>query len=195
MALKLITDAAAPLVTAAEVKRHVRAVDFSDDDDYLQSLADVAANHVDGPEPAWLGRSFAERKWQLIIDGFPAGKCGRITLPLPPLKSVDAFEYVDIDGAAQTITDFRQFGVASVNSAGFVLPAYNSTWPDTRIQPEAVKITFTAGYATIPQAVKHAILLLVAQWYERRENASDIKLTEMPAGVSALLGPLKHWPS
>ncbi|TGP65446.1 phage gp6-like head-tail connector protein [Mesorhizobium sp. M2D.F.Ca.ET.225.01.1.1] len=195
MALKLITDASGPLVTAAEIKRHIRAVDFSDDDDYLQALAGVAANHVDGPEPAWLGRSLAERQWQLILDGFPADKCSRIALPLPPLRSVDTVEYVDIDGTAQTIADFREFGVQSTNSTGFLLPAFGSTWPDTRSEPEAVKITFTAGFASVPPAVKHAILLLVGQWYENRENASEIALTEIPNGVSALLTPLKIWPS
>jgi uncharacterized phiE125 gp8 family phage protein len=195
MALKLITDASAPLVTAAEIKRHVRAVDFADDDDYLTSLVAIAANHIDGPEPAWLGRSLAERQWQLILDGFPSDRCARIMLPLPPLKSVDAFEYVDINGVTQTITDFREFGVNSVNGAGFVLPAYSATWPDTRLQPEAVKITFTAGYTGVPPAAKHAIMLLVAQWYENRENAAEIALTEMPKGVDALLMPLKFWPS
>jgi uncharacterized phiE125 gp8 family phage protein len=195
MALKLITDASAPLVTAAEIKSQVRAVDFDDDDAYLESLIAVAASHVDGPDPAWLGRSIAERKWQLILDGFPSDKCGKIALPLPPLRSVDAIEYVDINGTTQTISDFREFGIDSVNSAGFVLPAFGSTWPNTRLEPESVKITFTAGYETTPPVVKHAIMLLVAQWYEHRENAAEISLSEMPKGVDALLMPLRFWPS
>lgn len=175
-----------------EAKRHVHAEDFTDDDDYLQSLIDVAIAHVDGPEPAWLGRAIAEQEWQLLLDGFPSG-C--IHLPIPPLQEVTAVEYVDIDGATQTLVGFREFGVASVNSSGFILPAFDTEWPSTRDEPEAVRITFTAGYSTVPKPVKHAILLLVGQWYENREDAANLKLECMPNGVDALLMPLRYWPS
>jgi uncharacterized phiE125 gp8 family phage protein len=190
MALTLVT-ASAPLVTTAEAKRHCRIDDFNDDDSYIESLISVAQAYIDGPEPAWLGRSFGS-SWTLTLDSFPSG-C--IRLPLPPLQEVTEVAYTATDGTTGTVTDFREFGVESVNSHGFILPAYDAAWPDTRDEPEAVRITFTAGYATVPPQVKHAILLLVGEWYENREDAGELKLTEIPTAASALLMPLRFWPS
>ncbi|TIL38530.1 head-tail connector protein [Mesorhizobium sp.] len=190
MALKLVTAATAPLVTLAEAKRHVHAADFIDDDAYLEALVATATAHIDGAS-GWLGRAIGSSVWQLRLDCFP---CERINIPLPPLQDVTELAYTATDGTSQTITDFREFGVGSANNQGFVLPAYDEDWPDTRDdQPEAVRITFTAGYATIPVQVKHAILLLIGDWYRNRENASEIKLNEMPRGVDALLYPLRFW--
>jgi uncharacterized phiE125 gp8 family phage protein len=189
MALTLVT-ASAPLVTTAEAKRHCR-IDSNEDDAYLDSLVSVAQGYIEGPN-GWLGRSFGEQVWTLTLDAFPAGS---IYLPLPPLQSVDVLEYTKTDGTTGTITDFREFGVGSVVGAGFVLPAYDAAWPDTRDEPEAVRITFTAGYASAPPQVKHAILLLVGEWYENREDAGAIRLTEIPTAASSLLMPLRFWPS
>lgn len=175
-----------------EAKRHVRAEDFADDDAYLQSLIDTATAYVDGPEPAWLGRSIAQQGWQLLLDRFP---CGAIRLPLPPLQEVTSVEYVDLDGVTQTLAGFREFGVDSLNSDGIVLPAFDTEWPSARNEPEAVRISFTAGYSSVPKAVKHAILLLVGEWYENREDASELKLTEIPTAACSLLMPLRFWPS
>jgi len=192
MALKLVTAASAPLVSIAAAKKHVHAEDFTDDDAYLEALVATATAHIDGPEPAWLGRAIGEQQWELRLDKFPTG-C--IRLPLPPLQSVDAVSYIKSDGTSGTITDFREFGVDSRIGAGFILPAYDAAWPDTRNEPEAVRITFTAGYADVPPVIKRAILLLVGQWYNNREDAAEIKLTEMPTGVDALIMPLRFWPS
>lgn len=189
MALKLITAPSASLVTLPEAKRHVR-VDHDDDDTYIQSLIDAASAHLDGPEPAWLGRSIAVQTWQLRIDEFPADK---VYLPLPPLNSVSEIEYLDADGDAQTVSSFRSFGVDSVNSGGYVMPAYNEDWPETRGEPEAVRIKFIAGYSSIPKPVKHAALLLIGHWYEYREAATEHRLEEAPMAVQRLLSPFKFW--
>lgn len=180
-----------PLVSLAEVKRHCRATDFDDDDAYLASLVAVAQAHIEGPG-GWLGRAFGEQEWELRLDAFPSND---IRLPLPPLQSVDEIEYVDADGITQTLASFREFGVGSLNGGGFILPAYDETWPITRDEPEAVRITFTAGYSAVPTQVKHAILLLVGEWYENREDAGSLKLNEIPTCASALLMPLRFWPS
>lgn len=190
MALKLVTAATAPLVTLVEAKRHVHAEDFTDDDSYLEALIATATAHIDAPS-GWLGRAIGESVWELRLDCFP---CGSITLPLPPLVSVDSVKYVDVDGIEQTYTDARYFGIGAAIRHGSVLYAHNGEWPDTRDdEPEAVRITFTAGYSETPKPIKHAILLMVGDWYRNREDAAEIKLAEMPRGVDALLRPFQVW--
>jgi uncharacterized phiE125 gp8 family phage protein len=188
MALKLITAATTPLVTLTEAKRHVRAVDFDDDDSYLEALIEVAASHIDAPS-GWLGRAIRQSQWQLRLDSFPWEE---IRIPLPPLVSIDEIEYVDIDGATQTYTGFREYGVGAANGMGSVLYEYDDEWPDTLDdEPEVVRVTFTAGYTAVPAPIKHAALLLIGDWYKNRENTSEIKMTDMPRAVDALLYPYR----
>lgn len=189
MALTLVTAAAAPIITLAEAKRHCR-VDHDDDDAYIEGLVATVADNIGGVD-GWLGRSLGVATWEYRLDAFPDGK---ITLPLPPLADVSEVEYVDTDGATQTVADFRKFGVGSVKSAGFVTPAYNTDWPATRDEPEVVRITFTAGYAALPPAIKHGALLILAHLYNHRA-AVGVKMDELPMGADALLLPHRFWPS
>jgi uncharacterized phiE125 gp8 family phage protein len=54
-----------------------------------------------------------------------------------------------------------------------------------------IKITYTAGYgataATTPNRVKHAIMMLVGELYENREDTDKMQPYSMPWGVKALL--------
>jgi len=190
MALKLITAATAPIVTLAEAKRHVRAEDFTDDDSYLESLVEVATEHINGAQ-GWLGRAFLESTWEFRLDCFPLD---RINIPLPPLRSVETVEYVKTDGTTGTVTDFRSFGVGLSVGSGYILPVYDGEWPDTLDdEPEAVRITFKAGYDAPPKQLKHAMLLIVGDWYKNREDIIDLKSSKQPRGADALLYPLRFW--
>lgn len=57
---------------------------------------------------------------------------------------------------------------------------------------EAVNIT-GAGTGThyvgvLPTGVRQAMLMLIGNWYENRESASEVSLSEVPFAVNALLG-------
>ncbi len=39
----------------------------------------------------------------------------------------------------------------------------------------------------VPPSIRHAILLLVSQWYDQRGAVSERALSEIPFGVAALL--------
>lgn len=191
MALTLITAPSAALVTTAEAKRHCR-VDHTDDDAYLDSLVAAVTANIDGAD-GWLGRALGAQTWKLSLDAFPTGSRG-IMLPLPPLRSVTTVAYTDVDGVARTYTAFRTFGIDSKSGQGFILPAYDDEWPETRDDtPEAVQITFTAGYETVPTPIKHAILLMVGNLYENREDTTELKLGHLPMGADALLAPYRSW--
>lgn len=189
MSLALLT-AGDQILSLAALKRHVHAEDFDDDDAYLQALASAAEDNIGGAG-GFLGRALSQSEWELRLDCFPAGK---IDIPLPPLISVDYVEYVDVDGVAQSYSSFRTFGIERANAAGSILYACDGEWPDTLDdEPEAVRIEFTAGYATVPAAIKHAALLMVGDWYRNREDATEMKLATLPRGAEALLMPYRFW--
>lgn len=190
MALKLVTAASEPLLSLAEIKRQVHAEDFSDDDAYLTALGATAEGNIGGAT-GFLGRALGQSVYELRLDCFPRGV---INIPLPPLVSVDEVEYVDVDGVAKTYTTYRTFGVGSSVYGGYILYEYDDEWPDTRDdEPEAVRITFTAGYTAIPAPIKHAALLMVGDWYANREDTNEMSMNVLPRGVEALLAPYRYW--
>lgn len=174
-------------MTTAEVKRHVRAVDFTDDDEYLDSLIAVATDHIDGKD-GWLGRALGAQTWDLILDEFPASG---IRIPLPPLQSVTYVRYVDPTSGLET--DATGYTVDTASEPGWVMPP-DGGWPTTMATVNAVRVRFVAGYTTVPPAIKHAIMLLAAHYYENRESVVlDAKPTVLPQAVDALLYPRRNW--
>lgn len=200
MHLRLLTAPATPILTTAEAKSHLR-IYHTDEDAYIDALVAAATANIDGAE-GWLGRCIVSQKWELTIDRFPRNDhCGvvALNLPLPPLISIEEIEYDNEDGVATELTsaNYRKFGVASTGGA-YVLPLANTEWPSTHDEPASVRISFTAGYATVPASIKHAIKLLVSHFNEHREENIDtgakFGLIPLPFGVTALLTLYRFWP-
>lgn len=194
MTLRLVTPPATTIISLAECKAHLRIL-FDDDDSYIESLIDVAIAHIDGAD-GWLNRAVISQTWDYAIDKFPCvkhdGAPARIYLPFAPLISIDSVTYTDTQGASATITDYRVKNVGG-SQAGYIVPALNSDWPSSADEPEAVVVRFTAGFATVPPAIKHALLLMVGHWYENREAATETKMSDLPMAVGALLNPYRFW--
>lgn len=187
MSLRLIS-AVAPILSTAEAKAHLRV--FHDDDDaYIDGLVAAVGDWLFG-QKSWLGLGSPASKWALSVNGFPAGA---MELPKPPLVEVTGVFYAPATGDPEVeLTDYRTFD-AGVPSGGFILPAVGADWPETASEPNSVRILFTAGYATLPAAIKHAALLLVGHWYEHREAAGEVRIVQLPLAVDALLMPYRNW--
>jgi hypothetical protein len=102
---------------------------------------------------------------------------GMIGMPKPPLQSIDSIEYLDQNGNLQTL-DPDNYVVVEDNFPGYVKPVVNGSntvgWP--AVQPntsDAVRVTFTSGFARVPGPICIAILLMVGQWYESRQPSES----------------------
>jgi len=121
------------------------------------------------------GRIIAARQWveqqnglalitqtiQATDTRFPA-----CLIPLKiPLQSVTSVTYIDTDGQPQTLNP-DQYQVDT--PTGYLMPAYQMTWPGVRESFGAVKIEYVAGFGdaddAVPQAIKEAIMFIVGQW-------------------------------
>ena len=94
-------------------------------------------------------RAFITRTLRQTLEDWPRDPQGRtrFRLPFAPLQGVTTFKYRDTNGTLQTLaTD--QYDVYTHCEPGLVVPAYNVTWPSIRSQPDALQITYTAGYAS-----------------------------------------------
>src|SRR5690606_26519144 len=107
---------------------------------------------------------------ELVLDAFPRTV---INVPLPPLQTVDSIAYIDPDGQTQTL-DPQTYDVDAVG--GRVAPAYGEAFPATRAVQNAVTVRFTAGYTSVPEPIRAAMLLIIGDLYANREGQQDVRL-------------------
>lgn len=93
-------------------------------------------------------------------DERPRWAEGAIVLPHWPVTDVVSVQYVDADGATQTIAA-ADYELHSDGAPAFVVPAYGVSWPSTREGPAAVIVTYNAGYASVATANAGADTLTV----------------------------------
>lgn len=183
--ITLITAPTVEPVTLAEAKLHLR-VDHADEDSHIRSLIIAAREHAQNAT----SRAFVGQTWRLSMDCFP----DVIRTPRPPLTSVTSIAYTDTAGASQTLSA-SAYTVDTYSEPGRIVPAFGQSWPATRDIPNAVIVTYVAGYgagaaADVPQPIRQAILLLVGHWYANREGVLTGTISkEIEFAVSALLAP------
>ena len=132
-------------------------------------------------------RAYITQTIELFYDRFYPN----IRPPKAPLMAVSSIKYFDNAGDEQTLsTDI--YTVDAKRDPARIVRAFNQQWPVTRRIPNAVTVTYTAGYgatrASTPETAKQAIMLLVGHWYENREEVTfGSQPHELPLGVQALL--------
>ena len=85
--------------------------------------------------------------------------------------------YLDADGVRQTLAG-AEYDVVTDELVGRLLPAFGKTWPDCRIRPGSVQVSYTCGYgdaSDVPQSIKAWMLLAIGAWYENREALTSGK--------------------
>jgi uncharacterized phiE125 gp8 family phage protein len=186
MSLKLITAPVAEPITLAEAKAHLR-VDGLDDDAYITALivsAREGAEHI-------TGRALMPQTLELALDSFAE----RIKLPKPPFVAIVSVKYLDESGILQTIAA-EDYLLDEHSEPAALMPAYDTCWPTTRCQANAVLIRYQAGYAdaaSVPQMIKNWMLLRIGMLYERRESViAGASIAEVPY-VDRLLDPYRIW--
>jgi len=176
-------------VTLAEAKAHCR-IDTADDDVLVQALIDTAVSHVDGYSGT-LGRALLSQTWRQDFDGFYS----KMRLPVGNVLSITSVTYYDADNAVQTLAS--TYYTALTDGIGpYVAEKPDQSWPSSYTRPDAVSITWTAGYGTtaasVPAAIRHALLLMIGQWYENREaSVIGVSVADLPLAVEALLSPFR----
>ena len=176
----IVTPATSYPVSTFEAQVQTR----SDDGYQLNTLIAAATSYVED----YLGRSLMDQTWSLYLDGFSDS----MILPKGPVKSVSSITYTDINGATQTLSTSVYAFDSSSDPQQIVLNPGQS-WPLTQMTANAVmtanvvKITYLAGYATVPPSICMAIKFLISQWYDNRTPFSERVPTELPNTVAALL--------
>jgi hypothetical protein len=185
MTLILVTPPAA-LYTASQAKAAVPALADATDAQVNAWLL-ASADYVQ----LYLGRAVGSQTWDWKpwgADSIPVWPLGWTTttwpywlpstwrawpayfeLPIRDLISVTSITYVDENEDTQTFSS-ANYTVSGVGGVGRITLKSGSNWPTLGDVPEPVTIRFVAGYSTVPEAVKQAVLLKANDLFSDTES-------------------------
>jgi uncharacterized phiE125 gp8 family phage protein len=152
----------------------------------------------------YLDRALISQQLAVRMDTFPY----EFELPRPPMATsgtltTTAVTYALDPGSASTAVpttttlSTSSYRVDRDDTPGRIRTVYNGTWPSHLSDPNAVTVTWWAGYGSstsdVPQAIRNAILMIVAHLYESRQAAvaTGAVPQDVPFGVKALLNTAK----
>ena len=174
-------------VSLAEAKAWLRE-DMSENDALINGLIAAAADLV-------------ERQTGEVVSGRRVVTASyrvfglQIILPRWPLVAVQSVQYDAIDGTEATISS-GAWRVREAAGRPSIIPAAGEEWPALEPTRGTVRVAVMVGYETradVPEALRQAVLRLVANWYNNREAVVVGTISsELPLGVSALLRPFKR---
>ena len=174
-------------ITLADAKLYLR-VEHDDDDDLIAALIAGSRIHVE----ARTRRALITQSWRLVRDAWPAS--GRLEILPVPLASLTAARIYLADGSTQSI-DPSAF-IIDKSAAPALLAFGNGAPPAPGRALAGIEIDVTVGYGAagtnVPEALRQAIRLLVAHWYENRGVAAiGETVAPLPASVEALIAPYR----
>ena len=163
-------------VTLQAMKGHLR-VTYAQEDAEIEAYILAATDAVERKTK----RLLQSRSAVLRLACMPTGQ-EPIELPGGTVASVTS---VTVDGVAVT-------GATAVGDSPAVL-APAADWPAAVAEGYPVVITYVVGYTVVPQALIHAIKLLAADLFMRRNNSDEASLAEIPMSAGYLMDDFRIW--
>jgi len=187
-------------ITLAQASDHLR-VDSTEDQSYINDLIPVAREYFD----AVTGRSSALATYVLTAgtweDLFNPSRrqsnqrdyADQVTeyngyvIPIyrAPLVSVDSVKYYAPSSESLTTMSASEYRVVTGAEPGRIQLVNAPPAIDDRI--DAIQITFKAGVNAVPAMSKHAIKMLVANFYEQRTPISFASASEIPYTLKTMI--------
>lgn len=188
MALSLLTPPALEPVSLAEAKAHLR-IDAADEDAVLSRVIAAAREHLERS----LGRALLAQSWRYTLDAWPSGYA--VGLPLAPVQSVDSVKVYAQDDSSTTLP-VGSYLLDGLGAPARLIRRGAQAWPAATRAGNGVEINFTAGHGSaptdVPAALRVALLLLAAHWFEHREVVEPQgAVAPMPMMVADLIGPYR----
>lgn len=185
-------------ITLTEAKLHCR-IDNNEEDALIDLFRQVAREMTEQAT----NRSLITQTRVMKMDYFPRN-FGRgfkddwasIFLPYGPVQSVTSVVYYDKDDVEQTLNSSLYWVDKDSDIARIIA---KDSWPGTYERPNAVTITYEAGYgdsgASVPKPLRAAMLLVIGHLYENRQqvimSGSPTAALELPFGFETLVSQYK----
>lgn len=184
-ALVLVSAPASLPVSVQEAKEQMR-VEHSDDDALIDRLINAAVSFVDAT--GVLGKAIITQTWGQWVKPNP----GMVRLAMGPVQTVTAVEYYNTSNILTTdvLENYEWIGPPTFKK---IKPREGFTWPNTYDRPDAIRVQYQAGFgdapSDVPEVIRHALMMLVSNWYENRENELIGTISKtLPFGFDELIG-------
>lgn len=185
---QIVTPATLQPLTQAEMEAHCRTLG-ADGVDVLPYLL-AAAEHIG----TITGRALLTQTWRGYLDYFPWGD--EIQIPKGWMQSVTHLKYWDASDVEYTFPASEYHFDLGGDSFGRLKLKYARQWPSVTLRTlNPVEVQFVCGKANaneLPHAIRQAIRLLGAAWYEHREevvlgSTAAVVSSKLAVGVDALV--------
>ena len=165
--VRTVTAPTELLVSLEVVKAHLELEsDFVGDDVQVESYIQSAQSYCGN----YMGVQLVSAAFQGTLEQFPTDR--KILFPKPPLTEVTAITYFPADGSAAVTIDAADYIVITDTFPGLLLLKDSFILPELYDRPDAIKVTFTAGYAAaqVDAQIKEAVKKVSFELYEHRDN-------------------------
>ncbi len=186
---KVTTAAAEAVISTADMKTYLK-VENSTEDTLIAALVSGATQHAQN----YLSQAFVTQTITEKLDRFEVfpmyNEFGAIQLSVNPVQSVTSITYIDNNGTTQTLSA-SLYVLDNYRKRAVIAPAYGQGWPSARTQVNSITVVYSAGYgaaSAVPEDVKQAIRLCVADAYENR--ADSVK--QLPSASKYLLDRVNY---
>jgi uncharacterized phiE125 gp8 family phage protein len=168
----LVTAPATEPITTEEAKTHLN-VSGTSKDTYIGTLITTAREQLE----RYLNRALITQSWKVYYDCWkhelliPFGKLQIASASPGPASPV--VKYYNTAGTLTTLTESAFYWVVNTTDPARIVRKYDATYPELQYgRPDAIEIAFKAGYgdaaAAIPGKLKHAMKLLITDYFEQR---------------------------
>lgn len=181
----LVTGPSVEPISLNAAKLFLR-IDQDVEDTLVTSLIVAARQYIE--DKTW--RPMCTQTWKLSLNESEVTEF--IGVSKAPVQSITSVIYTDPYGNSQTITTGTDMVYDLLNEPAVIrlinIPQILDTF-------NALQITFVCGYgvaASVPDALKLAMYMLIGHWYEHRESVAPGTMNEVPMSVEALIQPYKN---
>jgi uncharacterized phiE125 gp8 family phage protein len=108
-----------------------------------------------------------------------------IRLPIGPVTAVTGIHYYDTSNNLVLLDPSVYVVMTPTRMPATLTPI--TLWPATTPRPDAVQITMTVGYSTLPDNIAQAVRALAATWFTYRESESEKTTRELNAGLQRII--------
>lgn len=165
------------------------SVDSDDWDDLIEALIAAARESAEH----YTGLTLVQKRVIQYFDKFPDGG-EPIELAFSPIRSLQSIQYIDQDGATQTLSTSNYRTDLTEGLPARITEAYSTAWPATRTLTNAVIVTYDVGprsLSDIPSAVKAGMKLEISEWFDNRKNNRQSSYTLRDGPAQALYSTVK----
>ena len=179
----LLAGPALEPLSLEEMRVYLR-LETSEEDGLILALIKAARNAVE----QGARRALMAQKWRIRLARIP--REGQVRFPISPILSLDAVRTFDALGNP-VLLDLALFhldgGTLCISPNNFPTDGFAS----------GLEIDVTAGFGTlatdVPEALRQAMRMLVAHYYEHRADAlHEERVAHFPAAIAAAVAPWRR---